>query len=85
MLTVSEVAKLIGVTFWTINRWYRWYESEDKTVLDELRKKGMPDLPQYATFGPNNWKIWKEEDIEQLKKFKDFVPNTRGGFMGKIK
>lgn len=85
ILTVSEMADEIGVTFWTINRWYKWYENEDINKLNELYKKGMPELPKYQTMGPRKWKIWSEEDIAQMKKFKEFIPNTRGGFMGGVK
>ena len=84
-LTASQVAYQLGVSVYTIKRWYRWYESEDIRKLDELYKAGMPELPKYETIGATNWKYWEESDVEQLKKFKDFIPHTKNGFMGKTK
>lgn len=84
-LTASQVASLVGVSVYTIKRWYNWYEQEDIKVLDELYRKGMPELPAYETIGATNWRYWNEEDVEQIKKFKEFVPHTKNGFMGKNK
>ena len=83
-LTVSQVANILGISIYTIKRWYKWFETEDVKVLDELYKKGMPALPKYETIGATQWKFWNEDDIEQLKKFKEFIPHTRGGFMGSL-
>ena len=38
-LTASQVANQVGVTSYTIKRWYAWYENEDITRLNELSKK----------------------------------------------
>lgn len=83
-LTASQVANILGVSVYTLKRWYKWYETEDVKKLNELVKKGMPELPKYETIGATSWKFWNEEDIEQLKKFKEYIPNTRGGFMGSL-
>ena len=83
-LTAGEVANKIGVSVYTLKRWYKWFEQEDVNKLNELVKNGMPELPRYETVGATNWKVWMEDDIEQLKKFKEFIPNTRAGFMGSL-
>ena len=83
-LTASQVASLVGVSVYTMKRWYNWYENEDIKVLDELYHKGMPELPAYETIGATNWRYWNEEDVEQIKKFKEFVPHTKNGFMGRL-
>ena len=83
-LTTSQVANILGVSVYTIKRWYKWWETEDANKLNELVKKGMPELPTYEKIGASNWKMWDENDINQLKKFKDYIPNTRGGFMGSL-
>lgn len=83
-LTASQVAYKIGVSVYTIKRWYKWYEQEDVKKLNELAKQGMPELPQYETIGATKWRYWNEEDIKQLKKFKEWVPHTRGGVMGDL-
>lgn len=83
-LTASQVANKLNISVYTLKRWYKWYENEDVRKLDELFKNGMPELPVYETIGSTNWRYWNEEDLEQLKKFKEFIPNTRGGFMGDV-
>jgi transposase len=83
-LTVTQIASAIGVSIYTLKRWYDWYEQEDIDKLEELKAKGMPQLPAYETIGATKWRYWEEKDIEQLKKFKEFMPHTRGGFMGSL-
>lgn len=83
-LTASQVAYQVGVSVYTIKRWYKWYEQEDVKKLNELTKQGMPTLPQYETIGATKWRYWNEEDIKQLKKFKEWVPHTRAGVMGDL-
>ena len=83
-LTASQVAGIIGVSVYTLRRWYDWFEQEDTSKLEELFKKGMPKLPEYKTMGPTKWRYWEASDIEVLKKFKEFIPHTRGGFMGSL-
>ena len=81
-ITASQMASALGVSIYTLKRWYTWYELEDSDKIQELIKKGMPDLPKYETIGATKWRYWEDKDIEQLKKFKEYMPNTRGGFMG---
>lgn len=81
-LTASEVAVELGVSVYTVKRWYKWYEAEDVNKLNELTKEGMPGLPKYETMGATKWKIWNKDDIEQLKAFRDWMPHTKNGVMG---
>lgn len=81
-LTVTQVAYIVGVNAYTIKRWYQWWESEDVNRLNELVKNGMPSLPKYETVGATKWRYWDEEDVEQLKAFKEWMPHTRNGVMG---
>lgn len=83
-LTASQVAVKIGVSVYTLKRWYKWYETEEKEKLDFLFKKGMPKLPAYETIGSTSWKYWDENDIPDLIEFKNYIPNTRRGFMGSL-
>lgn len=80
-LTMSQVANKIGVSVYTIKRWYKWLESEDVEKLAELVKKGMPVLPKYELVGATKWRYWDENDIEDIIKFKEWVPKTRNGVM----
>lgn len=83
-LTASQVANKLEISAYTLKRWYKWYENEDPKKLEELFKKGMPRLPKYETIGATNWRYWNEQDLEQLEKFKNYIPNTRAGFMGSV-
>ena len=80
-LTMSQVANRIGVSVYTIKRWYKWLESEDVQKLAELVKNGMPVLPKYELVGATKWRYWDENDIEDIIKFKEWVPKTRNGVM----
>lgn len=80
-LTVSQVAALIGKTAYTIKRWYEWYEQLTSDELINYIKNGMPELPKYETVGATQWRYWDEKDVEQIKKFSDWVPHTRNGVM----
>lgn len=83
-LTASQMAAEIGVSVYTLNRWYKWYNQVSKEKLDELKKKGMPRLPQFELIGSTNWKYWDSGVIEQLKAFKEWMPHTRAGVMSDI-
>ena len=83
-LTASQVANELGVSVFTLKRWYYWLEQEDVNILNELVEKGMPELPRYETIGATKWKYWEDTDIEQLKKFREYIPHTRRGFMGSL-
>lgn len=80
-LTMSQVANRIGVSVYTIKRWYKWLESEDVEKLADLVKNGMPVLPKYELVGATKWRYWDENDIEDIIKFKEWVPKTRNGVM----
>ena len=84
-LTVNQVAALIGKTAYTIKRWYSWYEQLSEKELKEYIKSGMPELPKYETVGPTQWRYWEDTDIEQLKKFSNWVPHTKNGVFLKNK
>ena len=57
-LTASQVANELGVSVYTLKRWYKWWETEDISKLNELVEKGMPELPIYETMGATKWKVW---------------------------
>lgn len=83
-LTTTQIAIEVGVSVYTINRWYKWWNTEDVNKLNELVKNGMPSLPKYETIGTTNWKYWEKKDIEQLKAFKAWMPHTKNGIMGSL-
>lgn len=78
-LTASQVAARVGKTSYTIKRWYEWYEQLTTEELEKYIKEGMPELPKYEIVGATQWRYWNEEDVEQIKKFSEWVPHTRNG------
>ena len=84
-LTATEVSYKIGKSAYTIKRWYTWYEQLTESELNKFIKEGMPKLPAYEVVGPTKWRYWDEKDIEQIKKFSEWVPNTRAGVMSNPK
>lgn len=82
-LTASQVAAMVGVSAYTIKRWYNWFENLTTDEIGKYVSKGMPILPSYETIGTNNWRYWEETDIEQLKRFKEWVPHTKRGVFQK--
>lgn len=83
-LTASQVANRIDKSVYTLKRWYTWYEQLSDEDKQKHIKNGMPELPQYETIGATQWRYWNEDDIEQIKKFSEWVPHTRGGVMGNL-
>lgn len=83
-LTTSQVALKLNVSVYTIKRWYKWFETEDPNKLAELVKQGMPLLPKYELIGNTYWRYWDEADLPKLQAFKDYIPHTKGGFMGSL-
>lgn len=87
-LTASQVAARLGVTSYTVKRWYAFWENlanTDVNELNELCKNGMPTLPQYEVAGSRGDRLWDEDDIEELSKFRDWVPHTKKGIFQKYK
>lgn len=83
-LTAGQVSMKLEKSMYTLKRWYAWYESLTPEELEEFKKQGMPELPKYETVGATAWRYWNEEDVEQIKKFSEWVPHTRNGVMGKL-
>lgn len=85
LLSINQVAVRVGKTAYTIKRWYNWYEKLTLEELEEYKKDGMPELPNYTALGPTKWRYWAEEDIPKLKKFSKWVPHTKSGVMANKK
>ena len=75
--TASKVARELDISVVTLTNWYKWYKN-DKFVKPE----NTPVLPEYEQSNPRAARYWSDEDIEQLKAFKAWVPKGRGGIMG---
>lgn len=76
-ITVNKVAQFLDVSVVTINNWYKWYNNEAFT-----KPKETPYLPPYQQDHPRGVRYWTEDDLYDLKKFRDWIPRGRGGVMG---
>ncbi len=75
LLTVKEVAKLIGRTEKTIQNWYMWKHENPDNELAQL-------LPEYQQAGPRQTRYWHYSDIWKMQKFIRLMPIGRKGVMG---
>lgn len=76
-LTASKVANQLDISVTTLNHWYGWYRAEDIE-----KPEGVPPLPDYNQQGINGTRYWSQEDVEMLRKFKEWMPKGRAGIMG---
>ena len=77
LLRVEEVALLVGVSFQTINIWYRWKAQNPDHELAKL-------LPDYVQNGPTGPRLWKREDVYKLIQFNVTKPKGPSGVMGSV-
>lgn len=87
ILTASQIAAKVGVTPYTIKRWYEFYTDLDEEEIEELHAQGMPLLPKYEVIQYNKRedKVWDLNDVELLIQFRDWVPPTKRGIFQKYK
>lgn len=67
-ISISELAYLLNVSVFTINRWYRWQKKFNKKVLPEPKRIGVRNY-------------WKQEDVPVLLEFKNNIIKGRNGVM----
>ena len=87
-LTSSQVAARLGVSPYTVKRWYAFWENLEQTdikKLNELVKDGMPVLPKYEVAGSRGDRLWDEDNINDLIEFKQWIPHTKNGIFQKYK
>lgn len=85
-LTASQVASKIGMTSYTIKRWYEFYRDLTPEEIENLVKEwDMPKLPEYEIAGSRGDRLWDENDIPMLEAFKNWVPHTKNGIFKKYK
>lgn len=78
MYSIEEVAVKLGVSYKTICNWYAYKRKFPEDVWAQK-------LPEYKLGGMRNAKrLWTEQDLEQLFKFKEELPRGRGGVLGKV-
>lgn len=86
-LTSGQVAIRLGISPYTLKRWYKFWESLDVQTLNELVSNGMPTLPAYEIFGASGIykgnRVWNEDDLKELQAFQKWIPNTKNGIFKK--
>lgn len=77
MLNATEVCVLVGVSFATLNYWYKWRKENPEHELAKI-------LPDYIQEGERQQRLWKASDISRIQKFKESIPHGRNGLMGSV-
>ena len=77
LLRLEELAIVIGCSGKSINNWYMF----KKANPDNEFAKMLPDFIQY---GLRQTRYWRESDVWKLIKFRQAIPQGRGGVMGSI-
>lgn len=75
LLTVEEVAVIVGTSASTLNYWYRFKKENPENVWAQM-------LPPFKQFGPRQTRYWDYSDIWQISEFKKALPKGRGGILG---
>lgn len=77
-LKVEEVAMCLGVSYQTINRWYKFKRENPDNEVSKL-------LPDYQTINTSGGyiRIWDRDDLWKLIDFKSKITPGRTGKMGK--
>ena len=76
-ITATKISQYLNISVVTLNYWYKWY-NDSKSV----KPKDTPYLPPYEQANPRAPRYWTEDDLYDLKKFKEWIPKGRGGVMG---
>lgn len=76
-LSINKVAQHLDISVKTLEGWYGWYNNPEME-----KPENTPVLPAYEQAGVRTQRWWKEEDLEQLEIFKNWIPKGRGGVMG---
>lgn len=79
MLTATKVTQYLDISMKTLDSWYKYVEDNSFEHPSD-----MPNLPMYEQKYPRAPRYWKKSDLEQMKKFKDWVPKGRNGVMGRV-
>lgn len=76
-ITATKISQFLNISTTTLNSWYKWYN--DPTFK---KPKDTPYLPPYSQEHPRAPRYWTEDDLYDLRKFKEWIPKGRGGVMG---
>lgn len=76
-ITATKISQFLNISVATLNSWYKWYNNEEFS-----KPKDTPYLPPYIQDTPRGPRYWTEDDLYDLRKFKEWIPKGRGGVMG---
>ena len=76
-ITATKITQFLDISVQTLNSWYAWYNDPEFE-----KPEGTPYLPPYEQEHPRAPRYWTEDDLYDLRKFKEWVPKGRGGVMG---
>ena len=81
MLNIYEVCERLGISIFTLKKWYTW---ENKRLESgEVTERYLP-VPEKAVNQRGCPNMWTEEMVEQLRKHKEGVVVGRNGIYGKF-
>jgi len=67
LIGANEVARRVGVSIITFNRWYLWWDSD-------LPKPEGIKLPEYIREGNGRARKWRPEDVYIIRRFQKELP-----------
>lgn len=76
-ITATKITQFLDISVQTLNSWYQWYNNAEFE-----KPKDTPYLPPYEQKHPRAPRYWTEDDLYDLRKFKEWIPRGRGGVMG---
>ena len=77
MYSADETAKMVGISIYTLNNWYKWNKD-----TDYVKPENLPELPTYMQEKERAPRYWTKEAINVLIDFKSKLPHGRAGVMG---
>lgn len=84
-ITAAGLADRIGRSVQTIKIWYDWY-CLPEYAEDRAQYNDIPELPMYVREGSptRGTRYWTVDQVEQVKKFRDWIIPGRKGQLGRI-
>ena len=77
LLKIEEVALIVGVSYHTINTWYRWKRLHPDHELAKL-------LPDFIQKGNRQTRYWSQADVWSIVAFKERLPRGRNGILADV-
>lgn len=79
LLTANEVCTLVGISIYTLNRWYKYKEMNPDSEYSQM----LPEIT-HTINAPRSPRYWKQDDVWKLLEFKSALPKGCRGIMGSV-